>query len=151
MDLFRAALAACALIITFPAELLAQAYPSKPIRLIIPFPPAGPTDICGRAVAKTISDALGQPVTVENRAGAGGTIGTDAIAKAAPDGYTLGIPTISTLGIAPHNTRSQSPLVMHRHCGVGLSCRHRVGSQPRGASDWSTSARAGSHQRNRMP
>ena len=102
MDLFRAALAACALIITFPAELLAQAYPSKPIRLIIPFPPAGPTDICGRAVAKTISDALGQPVTVENRAGAGGTIGTDAVAKAAPDGYTLGIPTISTLGIAPH-------------------------------------------------
>jgi tripartite-type tricarboxylate transporter receptor subunit TctC len=95
-------MAVCALMITVPATLFAQAYPSKPIRLIVPFPPAGPTDICGRAVAKAISDGLGQPVTVENRAGAGGTIGTDAIAKAPADGYTLGIPTISTLGIAPY-------------------------------------------------
>jgi len=84
------------------ASAQGQAYPNKPIRFIIPFPPAGPTDICGRAAAKAISDALGQPVVVENRPGAGGTIGADMIAKAAPDGYTLGLPTISSLGAAPH-------------------------------------------------
>ncbi|MFM9887214.1 MAG: Bug family tripartite tricarboxylate transporter substrate binding protein [Burkholderiales bacterium] len=80
----------------------AQTYPSKPIRFIVPFPAGGPTDVCGRSAAKAISDALGQPVVVENRPGAGGTIGADAIAKAAPDGYTIGLPTISSLGVAPH-------------------------------------------------
>ncbi len=80
----------------------AQTYPSRPIRFIVPFPAGGPTDICGRSAAKAIADALGQPVVVENRPGAGGTIGADAIAKAAPDGYTIGLPTISSVGIAPH-------------------------------------------------
>jgi tripartite-type tricarboxylate transporter receptor subunit TctC len=82
--------------------VMAQAYPVKPIRFIVPFPAGGPTDICGRSAAKAISDALGQPVIVENRPGAGGTIGADVIAKSAPDGYTIGLPTISSLGIAPH-------------------------------------------------
>ena len=91
------------LLLCFAASLAhAQGYPNKPIRLIVPFPTAGPTDNCGRAAAKAISDELGQPVVVENRPGAGGTIGTDLFAKAPADGYTLGIPTISTLGIAPH-------------------------------------------------
>ena len=64
-------------------------YPNKPIRLIIPFPPGGSNDVVGRMVAQRLSDKLGQQVFVDNRGGAGGTIGTDIAAKAAPDGYTL--------------------------------------------------------------
>jgi len=79
----------------------AQTWPSKPIRLIVPFAPGGPTDIMGRTVGKIIGDALGQPVVVENRAGAGGNIGTDVVAKAAPDGYTLAIGPVSSLAMAP--------------------------------------------------
>lgn len=79
---------------------LAQTYPSRPIRLIVPFPSGGPTDVAGRTAARILTEALGQPVVVENRAGAGGIIGNDLIAKAAPDGYTIGIGTISTLSVA---------------------------------------------------
>jgi tripartite-type tricarboxylate transporter receptor subunit TctC len=78
-----------------------QAYPSKPIQLIVPFPPGGPTDIVGRMVAGKIAEALGQSVVVENRAGAGGTVGSIAASKAAPDGYTLLYGSTSTLAIAP--------------------------------------------------
>ena len=83
------------------AVLAAEPYPSKPIRLIVPFPPGGPTDVMGRVVAKVLGDRLKQTVVVENRAGAGGNLGTDAVAKSAPDGYTLGIGVISSLAIAP--------------------------------------------------
>jgi tripartite-type tricarboxylate transporter receptor subunit TctC len=80
---------------------LAQAYPSKPLHLIVPFPPGGPTDIVGRLVAQKLSEGLGQPVVVENRAGAGGTVGSAAAAKAPADGYTLLYGSTSTLAIAP--------------------------------------------------
>ncbi|QTD45363.1 Bug family tripartite tricarboxylate transporter substrate binding protein [Ottowia testudinis] len=79
-----------------------DAYPSKPVKLIVPFPPGGPTDVMGRTAAKAMGDKLGQQLVVENKAGAGGNIGTDAVAKAAPDGTTIGLSAISSLAIAPH-------------------------------------------------
>lgn len=78
------------------------AYPTRPVRMIVPFPPGGPTDVMGRTAAKAMADRLGQQMVVENKAGAGGNIGTDAVAKAAADGYTIGLSAISSLAIAPH-------------------------------------------------
>ena len=78
-----------------------SAYPNKPIRLVIAFPAGGSTDIVGRIVAQRLGERLGQSIIVENRGGAGGTIGTDVVARAAPDGYTLTLGTTSTLAVAP--------------------------------------------------
>ena len=83
------------------AQPQADAYPSKPIRLIAPFAPGGITDVMARAVAIRLSSEIGQPVIVENRAGASGAIGSLAAARAEPDGYTLLMGNISTLGINP--------------------------------------------------
>jgi tripartite-type tricarboxylate transporter receptor subunit TctC len=93
---------ACSLLVKIAAALLAlsasaaaQDYPTKPVRLIIPFPPGGSNDVVGRMVALQLGDRLGKQVVVDNRGGAGGIIGTEAAAKSAPDGYTLLIISIA--------------------------------------------------------
>ncbi|HUN67497.1 MAG TPA: tripartite tricarboxylate transporter substrate binding protein [Burkholderiales bacterium] len=86
-----------ALVQSFPA--LAQAWPSKPIRLVVPYPPGGSTDLLGRAVAAKVGDALGQQMIVDNRGGANGTLGSDIVARAAPDGYTFVLGTGATHGL----------------------------------------------------
>ncbi len=93
----------CGASLTLPSIALAQAvWPIKPVRLIVPFAAGGPSDVLARAFARNFSDALGQPVVVENRSGAGGAIGIDAVAKAVPDGYTLGFAHTGTTAINPH-------------------------------------------------
>ena len=92
-----------AVLLLLPLLAFAQAYPSKPVRLIVGFPAGGPADIFGRALAQGMAAELGQPVVVENIAGVGGVLGVDRAAKAAPDGYTLCINSASPLVIAPYS------------------------------------------------
>ena len=84
-----------------PAVFAQDKYPSKPIKLVVPFPPGGPTDVFGRRYAERLSALLGQTVVVENKAGAGGTIGADLVAKAKPDGYTMLFGSSSTQVTSP--------------------------------------------------
>jgi tripartite-type tricarboxylate transporter receptor subunit TctC len=79
-----------------------QTYPTKPVRFIVSFPPGGSADLMARAIAPRLSERLGQQVVVENRPGAGGNIGVDAVAKAAPDGYTIGLGAAGALAVNPH-------------------------------------------------
>jgi len=105
----RFAGAACALVASFAAPAAqAQSYPSKPIRLVVGYPPGGSNDIVARIVAPHLSEALGTTVVVENRAGASGTIGADHVAKAAPDGYTLLFSSMSPVVLTPQ-TMKQAP------------------------------------------
>ncbi|HZQ73918.1 MAG TPA: tripartite tricarboxylate transporter substrate binding protein [Burkholderiales bacterium] len=91
------------LALLLPLVCAAQAYPSKPVKVIVPFPPGGPSDIFARALAQGMSPDLGQPVVVENIGGQGGVIGVDRAVKSAPDGYTIGFNSGSTLAIAPYS------------------------------------------------
>ena len=93
----------CLLLLAFSAAQTAfgQTYPAKPVRLIVPFPPGGTGDLLGRLAAKEMQASLGQPVVVENRAGAGGAIGSEAVARSEPDGYTLVLSNIASQAIGP--------------------------------------------------
>lgn len=95
----------------------AQTYPSKPIRLVIPFAPGGSTDIVGRIMAAKLSPLLGQPVIVENKAGAGGSIGAAEIAKSPADGYTIGMGSVSTMGtnIVAYKNNKLDPMTQFTH------------------------------------
>ena len=89
--------------LAMPALATAQTdepWPSRPIRCIVPFPAGGGTDLAARIATRRLSEALGQPIVIENRPGAGGTIGSNAVARAAPDGYTIGVATTSTHPVA---------------------------------------------------
>jgi tripartite-type tricarboxylate transporter receptor subunit TctC len=91
------------------SHIWAQTYPVKPLKWIVPFPPGGPTDTFSRAIAQQLADKLGQPVVIENRGGAGGGVGMDALAKSAPDGYTIGLSTTGTHAINPALYASKNP------------------------------------------
>ena len=95
----------------------AQGWPSKPVRLIVPYPPGGPVDISARLLAAKLQESLGQPVVAENRPGAGGNIGVELTAKSAPDGYTLVMSAIATLAINPslYASLPYDPLKELRH------------------------------------
>ena len=96
----RLALAAFLAILTNSA--LAQTYPTRPIRLFLPFPPGGATDVIGRVVGQPLSARLGQPVVVENKPGSNGNIAAETVARARPDGHTLLLGSDALFGINPH-------------------------------------------------
>jgi tripartite-type tricarboxylate transporter receptor subunit TctC len=88
-------------LLLWPALASAQNFPDRPIRLIVPFPAGGPNDIIARVVGQRMSELAGQPVVIENRGGQGGVLGTDAVAKSKPDGYTIAITSAGALAISP--------------------------------------------------
>lgn len=88
-----------------PSLASAQNFPAKPIRLIVPFPAGGPNDIIARVIGQRMSELSGQPVLIDNRGGQGGVLGTDAVSKAAPDGYTIAISSAGALAISPSMER----------------------------------------------
>src|SRR3954454_12818192 len=108
-----AALFVCGLfVLAFSTSSCAAEYPSKPITIIVPFPPGGSNDLQARLIAKGLAERLGKPVVVENRPGAGGSIGAGFAARAAPDGYTLFFASTATLAIEPaiHSNTGFDPL-----------------------------------------
>jgi tripartite-type tricarboxylate transporter receptor subunit TctC len=88
-------------LLAVPAAAAADEFPSKPIRLIVPFPAGGPNDIIARVIGQRMSELIKQPVLIDNRGGQGGVLGTDAVAKSAPDGYTIAISSAGALAISP--------------------------------------------------
>jgi tripartite-type tricarboxylate transporter receptor subunit TctC len=98
-------LAAGLSVLLLPASVAAQEFPTKPIRLIVPFPAGGPNDTIARVIGQRMSELIKLPVLIDNRGGQGGVLGTDAVAKAAPDGYTIAISSAGALVISPSMER----------------------------------------------
>jgi len=98
----RSALMLLAAVLAAPVGALAQAWPAKPVKIVVNFPPGGAADQIARAVAQPLQDALGQPVVIENKGGAGGNLGGDAVAKSPPDGYTLLMSSGGMVSVNPH-------------------------------------------------
>lgn len=107
-QLAAAALAILTLAGALPGEAFAQAYPKSPVRIIVTFPPGGAADTLARAIARSMSESLGQSVIIENRPGAAGNVGMSVVAHAQGDGYTLGVGTLSTLAINPALAKAPS-------------------------------------------
>ena len=123
-----------AAVLAVPLIALAQAWPAKSIRLVVPYPPGGSTDLLGRAVAQKLGESLGQQIVVDNRGGANGTLGSDMVARAAPDGYTFLLGTGATHGITslmskavpydpvkdftPITAAAEVPIVLVTHAGL---------------------------------
>ncbi len=99
--LFKMA-AVATLFTPFVSSVALAAYPEQPIRIIVPFAPGGSTDIVTRIVSTKMSEYLGQPIVVENKAGAGGAVGAQEAARAKPDGYTLSAATVSSMAVNPN-------------------------------------------------
>ena len=98
----RSALMLLAAVLAAPVGALAQAWPAKPVKIVVNFPPGGAADQIARAVAQPLQDALGHPVVIENKGGAGGNLGGDAVAKSPPDGYTLLMSSGGMVSVNPH-------------------------------------------------
>jgi tripartite-type tricarboxylate transporter receptor subunit TctC len=105
-SVWRALVGALVASLSLSAVDTANAYPDQPIKIIVTFPPGGSADIVIRALQPALSEALRQPIVIENRAGAGGNIGIGAVAQAAPDGYTLGVAAAGVLTVNPHLNRA---------------------------------------------
>jgi tripartite-type tricarboxylate transporter receptor subunit TctC len=88
-------------LLLLPATAVAQTFPDHPVRLIVPFPAGGPSDIIARVIGQRMAELLKQPITIDNRGGQGGVLGTDALAKAKPDGYTIALSSAGALAISP--------------------------------------------------
>jgi tripartite-type tricarboxylate transporter receptor subunit TctC len=109
MKIARRRLALLATALAAPRLAAAQdTWPNRPVRVIVPFTPGGSTDILARALSAELQDTLGQPFVIENRGGAGGTLGSEVVARAAPDGYTLMMGHIGTLAVNPSLYRNLS-------------------------------------------
>src|SRR5262245_54056985 len=121
--LISIALAATAIAGSAVAQPGDAGWPDRPIRLIVPFPAGSSTDIVARIVAQKLGPRVGQQIVIENRAGASGNIGADAVAKAAPDGYTIGIATASTHAVAASLSANLPYDPIHVLRQVGLTSR----------------------------
>ena len=108
----RVVCATLAVLLSFPVLAAEQAYPSKPIRLVVPFPAGGSLDVVARAIGQKLTEAWGQPVVIDNRPGAGGNIGADLVAKSAPDGYTILEGALSThaVNVSLYNKMPYDPI-----------------------------------------
>ena len=108
----------------FAAPSRAQTFPSKTIRIVVPYPPGGGVDITGRAIAQQLSAAFGLAVIVDNRPGAGGTVGTDLVAKSAADGYTLLVGGRGPLARGTRSSRPPAPRAKSSPASMPKPCAH---------------------------